>query len=278
MRKFFACFICMFVVVAHAEAQSKDVCFQDDLQNCSCYKEYNFSDANNTDATYNEFLAESSGSQEIEREGNENVSHLGFLCGYNGCDLGTIVVGEFALKELSQKAVYICERDELNVDGNKRNNYKWVKTTYKDTCHVRDNETPDEIVRDKLYFYNNEYCGNWKRLASTEFVESTINGTSNNIDEAHVDALYNIERSMRTLSAFFAGVEQNVWRNADGKFNTARLASDATAGVILGTAGGLISNKIIKKNQIKKGFEGIGCYVGGQAVADYGDEFTVGMM
>ena len=88
----------------------------------------------------------------------------------------------------------------------------------------------------------------------------------------------NIISAMSVLNAFAAGQDASVWRNADGKFNTARLASDATAGVILGTAGGLISNKLIKKNQVKKGFEGIGCYVGGQAVAEFGDEFTVGIM
>ena len=278
MRKFFACFICMFVVVAHAETQSPVVCFENELENCSCYKSYNLQDRDNSDATYNEFLAKSSGSQELEREGQGNVSHFGFLCGYDACAVGAIVVGEFALQEVSEKAVYICEHEVLASDENKRDNYEWVKYSYKDTCHVRDNDTPTEIVKDKLYFYNNEYCGAWKSVASTEYVESTINEISNNIDETYVNTLYNIERSMRTLSAFFAGVEQNVWRNADGKFNTARLASDATAGVILGTAGGLISNKLIKKNQVKKGFEGIGCYVGGQAVAEFGDEFTVGIM
>ena len=83
--------------------------------------------------------------------------------------------------------------------------------------------------------------------------------------------------AMSILNAFDASSKESVWRNKDGKFNTARLASDATAGVILGTAGGLISNKLIKKNQVKKGFENIGCYVGGQQIAEYGDEFTVGM-
>ena len=86
-----------------------------------------------------------------------------------------------------------------------------------------------------------------------------------------------VNSAMSVLNAFAAGEDASVWKNADGKFNTARLASDATAGVVLGTAGGLISNRLIKKNQIKKGFEGISCYVGGQIVADYGDEFTVGM-
>ncbi|MEE1111180.1 MAG: hypothetical protein UIH99_03120, partial [Alphaproteobacteria bacterium] len=60
-------------------------------------------------------------------------------------------------------------------------------------------------------------------------------------------------------------------------FNGVRLASDATAGVVLGTAGGLISNSLIKKSQLEKGMEGVSCTVGGQVVADYGDEFSVGM-
>ena len=69
----------------------------------------------------------------------------------------------------------------------------------------------------------------------------------------------------------------SVWRDADGNFNTARLASDSIAGVVLGTAGGVITSKIVKKNQIKNGFEELKCTIGGQVVATYGDEFTVGV-
>jgi hypothetical protein len=83
--------------------------------------------------------------------------------------------------------------------------------------------------------------------------------------------------SVSVLNNIKLKMDVSVWKNEDGKFNTARLASDAAAGVVLGTAGGLISNKLIKKSQIKKGFEGIGCYVAGQEVADYGDQFTVGL-
>ena len=86
-----------------------------------------------------------------------------------------------------------------------------------------------------------------------------------------------INSAMSVLNAFASGADVSVWKNAEGKFNTARLASDATAGVVLGTAGGLISNSIIKKNQIKKGFEDINCSVGGQVVSNYADEFMVGM-
>lgn len=69
----------------------------------------------------------------------------------------------------------------------------------------------------------------------------------------------------------------SVWKNDDGKFNTARLASDSIAGVVLGTVGGVITSNIIKKNQIENGFEDLKCTIAGQTVASYGDEFTVGV-
>ena len=69
----------------------------------------------------------------------------------------------------------------------------------------------------------------------------------------------------------------SVWKNDEGGFNTARLASDSIAGVILGTTGGIVTSKIIKKNQIKSGFESLKCTIGGQDVANFGDEFKVGV-
>ena len=69
----------------------------------------------------------------------------------------------------------------------------------------------------------------------------------------------------------------SVWKNAEGKFNTARLASDSIAGVVLGTAGGLITSSVVKKNQVENGFEDIKCTIGGQNVAEWGDQFRVGI-
>ncbi len=69
----------------------------------------------------------------------------------------------------------------------------------------------------------------------------------------------------------------SVWRDENGNFNTARLISDSVAGVVLGTVGGIVTSKLVKKNQLKKGFEDLYCAIGGQAVAEYGDDFTVGM-
>lgn len=88
-----------------------------------------------------------------------------------------------------------------------------------------------------------------------------------------------IENAERVVRDFFASAERNanVWRDKGGKFNTARLASDVTAGVILGTVGGVVSSVVIKKKQVEKGFDALHCTVGGQAVADWGDTFRVGI-
>ena len=81
------------------------------------------------------------------------------------------------------------------------------------------------------------------------------------------------------LQSVFNKIEsdKSVWKNADGSFNTIRLASDLTAGVVLGTVGGVVSGVLIKKSQVEKGFDALHCTVGGQKVADWDDEFSVGL-
>ncbi|MBQ5699685.1 MAG: hypothetical protein IIV74_00095 [Alphaproteobacteria bacterium] len=69
----------------------------------------------------------------------------------------------------------------------------------------------------------------------------------------------------------------SVWKDEEGNFNTARLASDSIAAVVLGTAGGLITSNVVKKNQVESGFEDIKCTIGGQNVAQWGDQFRVGI-
>lgn len=88
-----------------------------------------------------------------------------------------------------------------------------------------------------------------------------------------------VQEAKNRIDKFFEYAEsnRNVWKNEQGKFNTARLASDATAGVILGTVGGIVSANIIKKKQLEKGYDVLHCTVGGQKVADWGDEFRVGL-
>ncbi len=81
----------------------------------------------------------------------------------------------------------------------------------------------------------------------------------------------------KRLQAQVDGFGRSVWKNKEGNFNTSRLASDTIAAVVLGTAGGLITSNVIKKNQVSGGFEDIQCTIGGQSVAGWDDEFRVGM-
>lgn len=96
-------------------------------------------------------------------------------------------------------------------------------------------------------------------------------------ENAIVNIRAKITASYGKLNSTMGGFEKSVWKDTEGNFNTARLASDSIAGVVLGTAGGIITSKLVKKNQLKQGFEDIKCSIGGQNVASYGDSFSVGM-
>ncbi len=106
-----------------------------------------------------------------------------------------------------------------------------------------------------------------------------INATGGN-NQASGPSAAEIKSAQDKLSAFFtrAESEASVWKDSEGNFNKARLASDATAGVVLGTVGGVVSSKIIKKKQLEKGYEVLHCTVGGHIVGGWGDEFSVGLL
>ena len=123
-----------------------------------------------------------------------------------------------------------------------------VEDTYEDAGKCRCRDTNKEIKNGKCE-YRAEYVAQ---------LESDINNAYN------------------TVKADIDGLGLSVWRDADGNFNAARLASDSIAGVVLGTVGGVVTAKVVKKTQIKKGFEDIKCSIGGQTLADYGDDFVVG--
>lgn len=86
-----------------------------------------------------------------------------------------------------------------------------------------------------------------------------------------------ISNAVAKLNKIASEFDPSVWKNAEGEFNTSRLISDSVAGVVLGTAGGLITSSVVKKNQVESGFEDIQCTVGGQVVAGWGDQFRVGI-
>lgn len=91
------------------------------------------------------------------------------------------------------------------------------------------------------------------------------------------EAKERIASIVNNLDQKAANFKRSDWKNEEGKFNTARLISDSVAGVVLGTAGGLITSSVVKKSQVKSGFEDLNCAIGGQVVAGWGDEFLVGI-
>lgn len=96
------------------------------------------------------------------------------------------------------------------------------------------------------------------------------------VDELRV-SIRIIRDAHSNLSGMAKGFKKSVWKDEEGKFNTSRLVSDSVAGVVLGTAGGLITSNVVKKNQVENGFEDLKCTIGGQVVADWGDQFRVGI-
>ena len=100
-------------------------------------------------------------------------------------------------------------------------------------------------------------------------------------ERAKAEALRKSRRNISDAHGILVGMREtfkvSVWKDEEGKFNTSRLVSDSIAGVVLGTVGGVITSNVVKKNQVENGFEDIKCTVGGQTVADWGDEFRVGI-
>ena len=95
--------------------------------------------------------------------------------------------------------------------------------------------------------------------------------------EVIMAARSSISDAVATIGSFISSLNVSEWKDAEGNFNAARLTSDSIAGVVLGTAGGLISSNVVKKHQVEEGFEDISCAIGSQTVAGWGDEFVVGV-
>ena len=127
--------------------------------------------------------------------------------------------------------------------------------------------TPSELVFNNMF---NQVLVLINQKADSDAAASEITATRNR-------ARSRIESAVKTINDIESNLDLSVWKNSEGGFNTSRLLSDSIAGVVLGTAGGLITSSVVKKNQVKSGFEDIQCTVGGQVVAGWGDEFRVGI-
>ena len=130
----------------------------------------------------------------------------------------------------------------------------------------------DEVGK-KLGATDYEALTNYLKDAIVLINKSSINFGITDVTISSTD----IDTHYYNLSRMRDGLKLSVWRDENGNFNTARLISDSVAGVVLGTVGGIVTSKLVKKNQLKKGFEDLYCAIGGQTVAEYGDDFTVGM-
>ena len=86
-----------------------------------------------------------------------------------------------------------------------------------------------------------EACKGTTKQQSTQFYR-----TQNNRNVYSGPTKAEIESAKGALDAAFSG-EGSVWKDKEGKFNKVRLASDLTAGVVLGTVGGVVSGVVTKK-------------------------------
>lgn len=153
--------------------------------------------------------------------------------------------------------IFLKEWKEKYAPNNKKCKADELFTEY--ISHLRAGKSDNEFDSDKITKTSKE-CG----------------GASNDATGAQVLTILELYRNLSEYHDKFRS-KVSVWKNADGNFNTARLASDSIAGVVLGTAGGLITSNIVKKNQIENGFEDIKCTIGGQNVAAWGDQFRIGI-
>lgn len=161
-----------------------------------------------------------------------------------------------------------CEGWQSHMTAPNKSQVNWNIATNKCEC-ITDADgkaigNPDDYYVDELY-----RCVKKPYVLRREEVER--NKPAANGKQGEINAIIN------DLNQLSDDMGKSHWKNASGGFNTARLASDSVAGVVLGTVGGVITSNIIKKNQVKGGFEDINCTVGGQRVAGFADEFNVGI-
>lgn len=185
--------------------------------------------------------------------------------------------------DLSDEDIKLCADGLVMSKENNNNNISEAGQRLFKKMYEKDNDEWIKWANDNKD-YVEWYCNGG--MEDTENANIVTTGGSSSYEGSVAGASYvntgntaAINNAKAVLSAFFAKAESDVsvWKNAEGKFNTARLASDLTAGVVLGTVGGLVSSVVIKKAQVKKGFEALQCYIHGYKVADWGDVFEASL-
>ena len=179
--------------------------------------------------------------------------------------------------------VFECTNDNK---GDKQTSHKWKALPVEKVClDVGNNEQVDvpkygngKLENVKIYHNagRSEYCLELPEEKNLYSVTMTGDNSQVIISEQNASRL-KIKRAWTRLNAMSDDFKVSVWRDKQGNFNTARLASDSIAAVVLGTTGALVTSNIVKKNQVSGGFEDVQCTIGGQVVATWGDDFSVGI-
>lgn len=282
MKKFFIVFLCccfsFTVNAADASTTNRAICEKeggtwtpneesddpgnDGTCNCNIFLENKLEKAtNDDDATYCKCP------QGYAYLRNQNTS-----AELKGACLKVNIKNQFVVS----KGAVECVKNRATFNGKLCCLLKETTATYDektDTCTCTNGSKSQPY--DVNNFWNGSYCPNQSNENSKEKGLSTTSPGSNaGGDNVNISA---IQDAINTLDKISKNFEDSVWKTAEGKFNTSRLISDSFAGVVLGTAGGLITSKVVKKNQVENGFEDIECSIGGQKVADWGDQFRVGI-
>jgi hypothetical protein len=85
-----------------------------------------------------------------------------------------------------------------------------------------------------------------------------------------------IDDKWKEISALNRKFTADGWKDKNGNFNWARLGVDVAAGTVVGAGAGILTHSLVKKSQLKKGYESIQCvYGGGNATAAYDEMFIV---
>lgn len=191
--------------------------------------------------------------------------------------------------------VCVCESNEYEI----KNGYCEMKDFVKlqKACEAASGTTWNPTLREckcnaSTYSWNGTQCVEREEVTTCKSISGAIwnNGcmctksgyiidyaSKACIEDPDIVAKNKIIAAGRVLDGIAAGFDVSVWKNAQGEFNTARLASDSIAGVVLGTVGGVVTSSVMKKHQVEDGFEDLKCTIGGQTVAGWGDEFNVGI-
>lgn len=170
--------------------------------------------------------------------------------------------------------------------GDTQTSHKWKALPVSKVClNVGNNDKVSvpkyesgELKNVEIYYNagRSEYC--LELPEEKNLYSVTISGdNSQTIATMQNASRLKITRAYARMNALSDNFQVSAWRDEQGDFNTSRLASDSIAAVVLGTTGALVTSHIVKKNQLSSGLDDIQCTVGGQVVASFGDEFSIGI-